>query len=254
MNLDERVRDGWRISAEGYSAIVMDEYNVGEDTVWADLILEQSPGSGALDILDVGCGPGFFPLILSKRGHRLTGIDASAEMIAQARKNTALHGVRPVLEVMNSDAAAFPDECFDVIISRNVVWTLTKPLETFEEWMRLLKRGGRLVIFDGDWFSCSRCPFLKTLDADALEQYKTQYGEQPLSYSKDNENKARGFRMDMPLAKENRPAWDVHALEALGFTGVTSAYISERVYNERKKLLNRVKPMFMVCADKGGAC
>jgi SAM-dependent methyltransferase len=251
MNLDERVKDGWRISAEGYSAIVMNEYDNGEDKVWADLILEQSPGSGTLDILDVGCGPGFFPLILSKSGHRVTGIDASAEMIAQARKNTALHGVRPFLEVMNSDAAAFPDECFDMIISRNMVWTLTKPVETFEEWKRLLKKSGRLVIFDGDWFTYFHCPVLKKIDSDALEAYKAQYGEPPLSYSKDQEDRARGFRMDLPLAKEIRPGWDMNTLRAMGFTQVKSVYISERVYSERKKLLNRVKPMFMVCADKG---
>lgn len=250
MNLDERVKDGWRISAEGYSAIVMNEYNDGEDKVWADLIFEQSPSSGALDILDVGCGPGFFPLILSQRGHRLTGIDASAEMIEQAKKNTALHGVQPRLEVINSAAAVFPDEHFDMIISRNVVWTLTKPIETFEEWKRLLKKDGRLVIFDGDWFTYSCCPFLKILDADALEAYKALYGEPPLSYAKDQEDRARGFRMELPLAKENRPVWDINALQTMGFTQVKSVYISDRVYSERKKLLNRVKPMFMVIAYK----
>ena len=251
MNLDERVKDGWRISAEGYSAIVMNEYGNGEDKVWADLILEQSPGSCTLDILDVGCGPGFFPLILSKRGHRVTGIDASAEMIEQARKNTAAQGVQPHLVVMNSHAAAFPDEHFDMIISRNVVWTLTKPVETFEEWKRLLKKGGRLVIFDGNWVAQSRCPLLKKLDSDALETYKARYGDPPLSYSKDQEDRARGFRMDLPLAKEIRPGWDINTLQAMGFTQVKSVYISDRVYSERKKLLNRVKPMFMVCADKG---
>lgn len=86
MNLDERVKEGWRISAEGYSAIVMHEYKAGEDKVWADLILEQSPYSGSLAILDAGCGPGFFPLILSKRGHRVTGIDGSEETHMTTRK------------------------------------------------------------------------------------------------------------------------------------------------------------------------
>jgi SAM-dependent methyltransferase len=250
MNLDERVKEGWRISAEGYSGIVMNEYVQGEDKVWSDLILAQNPCAGKPDILDVGCGPGFFPLILSQRGYSVTGIDASPDMIAQARKNTALHGVLPRLEVMNSHETGFPDGSFDMIISRNVLWTLTKPLAALEEWRRLMKNGGRLVIFDADWFAGSHCPLLKKLEAEDLETYKARYGDQPLSYKKDEEDKARGWRADMPLPKEIRPIWDSNALRFMGFTNVRSEYISDRVYNERKKLLNRIKPMFMVCADK----
>ncbi|MEK1901563.1 MAG: SAM-dependent methyltransferase, partial [Rhizobium sp.] len=33
------------------------------------------------------------------------------------------------------------------------VWTLTRPEESFAEWFRILKPGGLLLFFDGDWAS-----------------------------------------------------------------------------------------------------
>ncbi|OCP38330.1 hypothetical protein BC360_18890 [Ensifer sp. LC163] len=42
-----------------------------------------------------------------------------------------------------------PDESYDAIVCRHLVWTLTQA--TLEEWFRLLKPGGKLLVFDGDW-------------------------------------------------------------------------------------------------------
>jgi hypothetical protein len=91
---------------------------------------------------------------------------------------------------------------------------------------------------------------LKKLEAEDLEAYQARYGDQPLSYKKEEADKARGWRADTPLANEIRPGWDSNALRLMGFTNVRSEDISDRVYNEKKKLLNRINPMFMVCADK----
>lgn len=42
---------------------------------------------GPLDVLDVGCGSGRLGVLLAQDGHRVVGIDPSAEMVAQARRN-----------------------------------------------------------------------------------------------------------------------------------------------------------------------
>src|SRR6478609_7462199 len=46
-----------------------------------------------------------------------------------------------------------PDASYDAIICRHLVWTLTRPEEAFREWFRILKPGGLLLFFDGDWAS-----------------------------------------------------------------------------------------------------
>lgn len=40
---------------------------------------------------------------------------------------------------------------FDVIISRNVTWTMEHPEEVYTQFKRVLKPGGRLPIYDANW-------------------------------------------------------------------------------------------------------
>ena len=52
--------------------------------------LKVSPGTR---VLDVGCGVGRWSRLLAKRGARVTGIDLSPTMIAQARERAVVDGV-----------------------------------------------------------------------------------------------------------------------------------------------------------------
>ena len=45
-------------------------------------------------VLDAGCGPGLVAEVLLRAGHRVSGVDLSAEMVARARKRCARFGDR----------------------------------------------------------------------------------------------------------------------------------------------------------------
>ena len=47
---------------------------------------------------------------------------------------------------MDSHALSFEDNTFDLLINRNVTWTLYDPEKAYKEWYRVLKPGGRLLI------------------------------------------------------------------------------------------------------------
>ena len=47
-------------------------------------IEKQIPAGRRLKILDVGCGAGFFSILLAKEGHEVFGIDLTPEMIENA--------------------------------------------------------------------------------------------------------------------------------------------------------------------------
>ena len=55
---------------------------------WLEVLTEQFPDEDkdCLQILDVGCGPGFFTRILAEAGYRVTAVDYTPGMLKKARK------------------------------------------------------------------------------------------------------------------------------------------------------------------------
>ena len=142
MNLEEKIKNGWEVSAEGYSKrIVRTDFVSPGREIWTDLILSQAPRAGKLRILDVGTGPGVFATLLTLAGHSVTGIDVSPKMLEEARMNSAARGAFPDFLLMNSQNLTFDPESFDMIVSRYVVWTLEYPENVYESWLRILKPG-----------------------------------------------------------------------------------------------------------------
>lgn len=60
MNLKEKITRGWQVSAEGYSALVQEDFQEETRRAWLELILNRAPQGKKLRILDAGTGPGFF--------------------------------------------------------------------------------------------------------------------------------------------------------------------------------------------------
>ena len=106
------------------------------------------PEKKNLRILDVGCGTGFFTILLAKEGHQVTGIDLTPDMITHAKELAEEEKADCRFMVMDAEAPDFPDEEFDVIVSRNLTWTLPDAEHAYQEWFRVLKPGGHLVILE----------------------------------------------------------------------------------------------------------
>jgi ubiquinone/menaquinone biosynthesis C-methylase UbiE len=110
-----------------------------------DLIL---PAAGALEALDIGCGTGFLSLELASRGHWVTGVDFAPSMIAQARKKAAERRAAIPYEEADAEQLPFTTASFDIAVSRRLLWTLPHPDGAMDEWMRVLRPGGRLIVVD----------------------------------------------------------------------------------------------------------
>ena len=110
-----------------------------------DLVL---PRRSALEALDVGCGTGFLTFELAARGHRVTGVDFAPSMIAQARRKASERAVSVKFEEGDAEQLPFSPASFDLVISRHVLWTLPHPEAAIDEWKRVLRPGGRLVVVD----------------------------------------------------------------------------------------------------------
>jgi ubiquinone/menaquinone biosynthesis C-methylase UbiE len=120
----------------------------GERAAWDRMLALVIPPGGALDALDVGSGTGFLSLELATRGHRVTGIDFAPAMLAAARAK-ASPGLTVHFEQADAEQLPFAPGSFDLVVSRHVLWTLPHPEAAIEGWIRVLRPGGRLALWDG---------------------------------------------------------------------------------------------------------
>jgi len=102
------------------------------------------PDVGGKDVLDAGCGPGWYTDWLARNGARVVAIDCSPRMVGLADERL---GGRA--RVMRGDVSNLRNlllsGTFDVILSSLVLHYLADLTQTFGEWARLLRPGGTLV-------------------------------------------------------------------------------------------------------------
>jgi len=122
-----------------------------ERAAWDRILNLVLPPGGKLDALDAGCGTGFLTFELAGRGHRVTGVDFAPAMIAEARRKAAERAVSARLEEADAEQLPFAAASFDLVISRHLLWTLPHPEAAIDEWIRVLRPGGRLVVVDGQF-------------------------------------------------------------------------------------------------------
>ena len=123
----------------------------GERAAWDRILDLVLAGRGPGDALDVGCGTGFLTFELIGRGHRLTGVDFAPAMIAEARRKAAERRVSVRFQEADAEQLPFDPASFDLVISRHLLWTLSHPEEAIDEWIRVLRPGGRLIVVDGQF-------------------------------------------------------------------------------------------------------
>src|SRR5829696_10010986 len=98
-------------------------------------------------ILDVGVGTGI-SLPDYGRSSRLAGVDLSEPMLRKAQERVEQLGLHHVecLAVMDAEHLAFPDAFFDVVVAQYVITTVPDPEATLDEFARVLKPGGEIVL------------------------------------------------------------------------------------------------------------
>jgi ubiquinone/menaquinone biosynthesis C-methylase UbiE len=72
-------------------------------------------------VLDVGTGTGRAAIALAARGAAVTGVDASAEMLAVAERRASTRGVDVTFARGEAQGLAFPSQSFDAVICLRVL-------------------------------------------------------------------------------------------------------------------------------------
>ena len=100
-------------------------------------------------ILDVGVGTGIC-LPHYAPTTRVVGVDLSEPMLRKAHKRVTEQGLHHVerLEVMDAERLAFPAASFDVVVAQYVVNTVPHPEVALDEFARVLKPGGEIILIN----------------------------------------------------------------------------------------------------------
>ncbi len=113
-------------------------------------VLRQACGVQFRDhVLDIGCGSGQTTreAACAARAGSALGVDVSAAAVERAREAARAEGIRNVtFECANAEVYRFPQERFDVAISRFGTMFFDDPAAAFANISRALRPAGRLVM------------------------------------------------------------------------------------------------------------
>lgn len=234
----ERIAGYWSKRSDSFQAQRRAELHSSMADRWLLEIQKYLP-QRKLKILDVGCGSGFFTILLGKQGHEVLGTDLTPDMIEKSRELAKEEGVDCKFEIMDAENLDFPDETFDVVISRNLTWTLPDAGHAYEEWCRVLKKGGILLNFDANYGSSNFA------DTSHLPENHTHN-----QVGMDMMQECEEIKKQLPISSYIRPAWDVETLGNLGILELSlDLGVGKRIYIKKDEFYNPV-PIFTLCGKK----
>ena len=242
--IKKRVLDYWTLRAHDFAVVRRNELNnPAACERWLTEMRRYLPGTKRLDILDAGTGTGYFAILLSAQGHRVTGIDITPAMLAEAKATAKLAASDARFLLMDAMHTDFPDASFDAVVTRNLTWTLPDTELAYREWRRILRPGGVLLNFDADY----ACNVRHNRQQDSYITPTEVYGHCGMTPELARENAE--ITLSMPISGKPRPAWDQELLLRCGFSSCElDCEAGKRVLREYDL---EDAPMFLLAAQAG---
>lgn len=205
--LKEMMKDIWNQRADSYDRTLGHGIHwEWEKYAWAGLLREVL-GDKKLHVLDVGTGTGFLALLLAELGHKVVGVDISERMLEKAREKIKKLNFNNVeFYLADAEELPFPDNTFDAVVSRHIIWALPNPERAYTEWKRVLKLEGKIIVIDGSW---NKLPLYRKM---------WRFFAQLLILLTERRN-PWGYRhlyKQLPMRQRKRPEADIEILTKLG--------------------------------------
>ena len=238
-DIKPRVNKYWTNRADSFFMLRQHELDSPKANKWLNEI-KKKIGPQPLKILDVGCGAGYFIVLLGLEGYDVTGIDLTEAMIDRARELIGMNGpydcdLKAI--VMDGENLDFRDESFDVVITRNLTWTLPHPIQAYSEWYRVLKKGGMLLNFDAEY-------------AKGAHNLKEPENLAHKDISDEMKEECHKIYHMLSISTLDRPQWDADILYQIGFESVeVDCEFGNRMYDVKDEFYIPDK-MFMISAKK----
>jgi SAM-dependent methyltransferase len=139
------------------------------------------PDVNGKDVLDAGCGHGWYADWLARKGARVVAVDRSRDMgtLARDRLGGRAHVIHGDVSDLRDTLAS---GSFDIVMSSLVVHYLADLSKTFHEWARLLRPSGTLVFSTHHPVHEKRIRYPGYLCAELIEEEWDWLGEKMRYY------------------------------------------------------------------------
>ena len=251
MEIREEINAYWSKRADEFGDARYTDMQGEKHEKWKALIKSFLPEKKEIRALDLGTGAGFFSFILSELGCKVTGIDYSEDMLRNAHANSKKLGFKDI-EFLRMDAQAleFADASFDFIFTRNVTWTLPDPEKAYNEMMRVLAPGGRLMNADANYAAG-----FKVMDETGQTERFASKGESKYEHpatSLDMLKERNRLARSLYIADEYRPVWDLKVMLAGGLERIWIEFdVNRNVFGVKMPPdAPRYSPEFVIVGEK----
>jgi O-antigen/teichoic acid export membrane protein/SAM-dependent methyltransferase len=112
-------------------------------------------------ILEVGCGTGGLLVAASSRGLTIEGVDIASRWLVVARRRLEDRGLSVPLTVASAEKLPWPDASFATVVADSLIEHCDDPLEALVEWRRVLRPGGRLLLWSPNRFALATDPHVR---------------------------------------------------------------------------------------------
>ena len=144
-HIDNEQEFDWGRASPDYA-----KYRSGYPESFYEVLAALGIGKPGQRILDLGTGTGVLARAFAKRGALVTGVDISANQIAEAKALAAQEGLDISFRVCAAEDIAFPDASFEVI-SAGQSWLYFDAAVMIPKVLRLLVADGSLALTHLAW-------------------------------------------------------------------------------------------------------
>jgi ubiquinone/menaquinone biosynthesis C-methylase UbiE len=144
--MEDRIREQWEINAESFTDLIAGSGTPHHRHILNPCVEELLGDVKGKKFLDAGCGEGYLARYYAKKGAFVTGIDLSEHLIEASKELTEKENVAVEYKVANiCHLDSIPNDEFDVILSNLVLLNIPCLDDSFQEFYRVLRKGGYIV-------------------------------------------------------------------------------------------------------------